>query len=70
MLSQDKDYRWFKKNKEALKEKYGRAFLVIKDKKVLGAYNTLHEGVNAGAKLDPSHTYIVRNTFEDENGHW
>lgn len=52
------DFNWFLDNYQFLFEKYGHKYLTIKNKTVLGAYNTLREAIdNTNEELG---TYIVQ----------
>ena len=44
---QKDDYEWYIDNFDALYKKYGKAFIVISNKKVLGSYPTAVEGVHS-----------------------
>lgn len=57
---QDKDYQWFIDHYLELYKKYGSAYLVIKDQKVLGAYSSYAEGVMETAKSEELGTFIVQ----------
>jgi len=41
-----KDFNWFLNNYDVLYKKYGHKYLVIKDKKVLGAYDNVREALD------------------------
>lgn len=53
-----KDFNWFLNNYDALFKQYGHKYLVIKNKKVLGAYDSVRQA------LDNTHeelgTFIVQ----------
>ena len=52
------NYEWFVINWDILYEKYGHKFLVIKDKKVIGVYNSFREAMD--------NTHEEKNTFTIE----
>lgn len=54
------DFAWFKEHYAEFQDKYGRAFIVIKDKKVLGVYETYAEGVRNTARSEELGTFIVQ----------
>lgn len=56
---QKKEYQWFLDNHNDLYNKYGDAYLVIKNETVLGSYPTFSEGINAVRKKEVAGTYIV-----------
>jgi len=60
-----KDFDWFMDNMPDFYKKYGARFLVVKDKTVLGAYDTFREGVNAAKQKEPPGTFIVQQCFEN-----
>lgn len=59
-MMQDRDFQWFLEHYDELYEKYGRAYLAIKNSKVLGAYPTYAEGVRATEKTEELGTFIVQ----------
>ena len=58
--NQSKDYQWFLSNYNKLYEKYGIAFLVIKNENVIGAYSTYAEGIKEASKCNELGTFIVQ----------
>ena len=57
---QNTDFEWFISNYEDLFRKYGRTYLSIKDKKVLGQYASYAEGVRTTAQSEELGTFIVQ----------
>ncbi len=57
---QDSDFQWFLDHYDELYKKYGRAYLAIKEAKVLGAYGSYAEGVRAAARTEEPGTFIVQ----------
>ncbi len=57
---QEKDYEWFLSNYESLFQKYGCAYLAIKNTTVLGAYKTYAEGVRKTEETEPIGSFIVQ----------
>ena len=55
------DFKWFRDNIKELFKNYGYSYVVIKNKRVLGSYNTMIEGFNEmiknGEKLG---TFIIQ----------
>lgn len=58
--NQTKDYKWFLKNYSKLFNEYGASFLAIKDKAVIGVYNSYAEGVKETSKNNDLGTFIVQ----------
>lgn len=57
---QKEDYKWFLENYDVLFEKYGCAYLAIKNSSVLGAYATYADGVNATNRTEEPGTFIIQ----------
>ena len=57
---QDVDYKWFLDNYLELYKKYGDTFLVIKNKTVIGSYNSYAEAVKAMEGREDIGTFIVQ----------
>lgn len=54
------DFLWFKDNYNVFQKKYGNSFIVIKNKKVLGNYNSYAEGVKKTLETEEIGTFIVQ----------
>lgn len=54
------DFIWFVDNYQKLYSKYGNSFLAIKDKTVLGSYDSYAEGVHKTAETHPLGTFIIQ----------
>lgn len=54
------DFHWFVDNYEKFQKRYGNCFIAIKDKKVLGIYETFGEGVRETSKSYDMGTFIVQ----------
>ena len=55
------DFKWFRDNIEKLFNDYGYSYLAIKNKRVLGSYNTLIEGYNDMVKKNEKvGTFIIQ----------
>jgi hypothetical protein len=50
----------------AFYEKYGGKFLAIKNKKVLGAYDTFEKALNATLKKEKLGTFLIQECFKKE----
>lgn len=55
-----KDFVWFKEHYAEFQKKYGKAFIVIKNKQVLGVYGSCAEGVENTLKSEELGTFIVQ----------
>lgn len=54
------NFLWFKENYDALFQKYGKSYLVIKDKKVIGCYASYGEAVRETEKTEEPETFNVQ----------
>lgn len=63
------DFYWFLANYDDLFDKYGDSYLFIKDKKILGSYDTVNEGVEKIKKVHPLGTFIVQHCNGNESGY-
>ena len=54
------DFLWFKEHYTEFQSKYGKAFIAIKNKTVLGVYDTYGNGVRETAKTEELGTFIVQ----------
>ena len=66
---QDSDFEWFKENMPSLYGRYGHCFLAIKDKEVIGRYDTYAEGVMEASKIAGLGTFIVQECGKDESAY-
>ena len=66
---QDDDFNWFLENYGELYERYGRSFLAIKDKRVLGVYKSFKEAVDATLRTEEAGTFIVQECNGDESAY-
>ncbi len=63
------DFNWFIDNYDQLFNEYGHKFLVIKDQKVLGSYNSPVEAINETSKTEQRGTFIVQECNGNESGY-
>ena len=63
------DYQWFLENYDSLFKKYGKSFLVIRNKEILGVYSSYAEGVKEACKRAELGTFIVQECNGDESGY-
>ena len=63
------DFDFFIDNFDALFEKYGRCYLAIKDREILGQFSSAAEAVDhLSGEYDPG-TYIVQKCFGDKRSY-
>ena len=63
------DFKWFLKNYDALYDKYGKCYLSIRNRKVVGVYRTYAEGVKETKKRYRLGSFIVQYCNGDESGY-
>ncbi len=56
----EKEFQFYLDHQDELVAKYQGKFVVIKDEKVLGAYNSMLEAVNETSKEHPLGTFLVQ----------
>lgn len=61
-----KNYQYYLDNKNELNEKYKDKYIIIKDERVLGIYETLNEAISNAKKLEAG-TYIIQQCISNEN---
>lgn len=61
----DKNYNYFLTNKKELCKKYLNKYLVIKDEKVFGAYDTFKEALDEVKDIEAG-TYIIQKCEKNE----
>lgn len=61
----DKNYKYFLENKQELCKKYLNKFLIIREEKVFGAYETFEEALNVAKNIEAG-TYIIQRCERDE----
>jgi len=62
MLS--KDYEYFERNMSSFYKKYGRKFLVIKNQKVIGKYDTFSLAFHETIKTEKLGTFLIQECFK------
>ena len=67
---QDQDYEWFLDHFEELFQKYGHKFLAIKNKAVIGVYDSYGQGVRETEKVEPLGTFIVQECSGNKSAHF
>ena len=66
---QNADFEWFIANYVKLYKKFGSAYLAIKNKTVLGTYESYAEGVCATQKTEELGTFIIQKCGKDESSY-
>lgn len=66
---QESDFLWFKEHCPDLFRKFGEKYIAIKNKSVIGVYNTYAEGVRSALKTEQAGTFIVQKCGEDESAY-
>ena len=69
MQLQDLDYEWFLENYDRLFAEYGDAYLAIKNKSVLGRYDSYAEAVYETEKTEELGSFIVQHCNGNETGY-
>lgn len=69
MNSINNDYKWFVSNNKKLFKKYGAKYLAIKNKKVIGVYDSVGEGVEITQQTEKLGTFIVQKCGKDESAY-
>lgn len=65
-IMQEKDYKWFCDNIKILFDEYGYAYVAIKNKKVLGTYTSVIDGINdMKKKKEKLGTFIIQKCAPD-----
>lgn len=64
---QRSDFNWFLNNYDNIYKQYGHKFIVIKDKQILGAYDSAREAIdNTSEEMG---TYIVQECSGNESAY-
>lgn len=69
MNNQSRDFKWFKENRIGLFTKYGDVFLAIKNRQVIGVYQSYAEGFKKTSQKEEVGTFIVQHCTKDESGY-
>lgn len=66
MLKLEKEFNFFEKNKTELVKKYKDKYIVIKNCKILGVYNSLVEAIRETSKHEKLGTFLVQKCSESD----
>jgi uncharacterized protein YbcV (DUF1398 family) len=61
--NQTHDYKYFAKNMTSFYKEYGHKFLIIKEKRVLGVFDTFDTAVKEAMKKEKLGTFLVQECF-------
>ena len=61
------DFAWFKEHYTDFQKKYGESFIAIKNKKILGVYDSYGNGVRETVESEELGTFIVQECSPDYN---
>ncbi|MDR0942114.1 MAG: hypothetical protein LBM19_00660 [Holosporales bacterium] len=62
----DDDFIFFKENMESLYKRYGHKFLAIRDKKILGGYDSFEDALQETLKTEKIGTFLVQECLEEK----
>ena len=63
------DFEWFLKNYDTLFKEYGHKFFVIRNKEILGVYESEADAINNTSDKYPIGDFIVQECNGDESGY-
>ena len=63
------DFEYYKSNLKRLFEEYGKCYIAIRNKEILGSYKTLKEAKNALSQSFSTGDYILQKCAEDERAY-
>ncbi|MDR2758326.1 MAG: hypothetical protein LBB78_03000 [Spirochaetaceae bacterium] len=63
---QDQDFEYFIQNIEYFYQQYGHKFLAIKDKKVIGSYDSFDMALEETLKHEQIGTFIIQECFRNK----
>lgn len=63
------DFKYFVSIYQDLYNKYGESFIALKNKKILGAFKTVNEAIQALSDKYKLGTYIIQECNGDESGY-
>lgn len=61
----NEDFEWFEKHYQEFQTMYGNAFLAIKNKQVIGVYDSYGDGVRETQKTEKLGTFIIQECNKD-----
>lgn len=67
--TQDRNFRWFVENYDELYKQYGVSYLAIKDRAVIGVYNSYVEALKETCKTEELGTFNIQFCNGDDSGY-
>ena len=61
---QNQDFEYFLENMENFYKTYGQKFVAIKNKNILGVYNTFDEALETTVKTEELGTFLIQEIFD------
>ena len=65
----EKEFKYYIKNQNRLVKKYNGEVIVIKNKKVIGVYDSVAEAVQETSKKEPLGTFLVQKCTPGKEGY-
>jgi hypothetical protein len=65
-MNQDQDFEYFIQNMETLYKQYGHKFIAIKDKTILGAYDSFNAALDETLRHESAGSFIVQECFKNK----
>lgn len=65
----DEDFLWFVQNYDKLFRKYGHKYFAIKNKKILGVYDSFQGAYNTTCLTETPRTFIIQECTGDKWGY-
>lgn len=62
---QDQDFDYFLENMDKLYKTYGQKFAAVKNRAILGTYDTFNEALETTLKTEELGTFLVQEIFDD-----
>ena len=63
---QETDFSYFLENMEELYKTYGHKFAAVKNKGILGVYDTFNEALETTMKTEEFGTFLIQEIFTDK----
>jgi hypothetical protein len=64
---QDQDFEYFLENTDKFYKKYGHKYLAVKNKDILGVYDTFNEALENTLKTEPLGTFLIQECLESRD---
>jgi len=62
---QEQDFDYFLENMDSLYRTYGQKFAAVKNRSILGTYDTFDEALETTLKTEELGTFLVQEIFDD-----